>query len=261
MNFRFGGIARLYGAQGLERLFASHVAVIGLGGVGSWTVEALARSGVGQLTLVDFDDICVSNTNRQVHAISPHVGHMKTGVLKERVSMIHPQCQVHCLEDPYSEKLNPRLFSHKPDIIIDTMDQFLAKRDLALACRERDVPLIVAGAAGGRHDPSAIRSGDLSKSCEDPMLAHLRKRLRQKHGFPRKGKMGVDCVFSIEKPRYPNPRGEITSVKPEQFKKPLDCASGFGTVTWVTGSFGFQCAHLSVQRLLQNEHSLQASKA
>jgi tRNA A37 threonylcarbamoyladenosine dehydratase len=227
------------------------MAVIGLGGVGSWAVEALARSGLGALTLVDFDDICLSNTNRQLHAHSQSVGQLKSRELKKRLLLINPDIKVSIVDDAYSRETEALVFEKPFDLVVDAIDFGLTKYDLILACRERRIPLVLSGAAGGRSDFSKIRVGDLAQSEEDPMLASLRKKLRRDAGFPRKGKMGLSCVYSVEKPKFFNKQGEITLEKPEAFKRPLDCSTGFGTITHVTGSFGFALSHLAIETLLK----------
>lgn len=245
-DIRFGGIQRLFGQKAFEKIQASHILVVGLGGVGSWAVEALVRSGVGELTLVDFDDICVSNSNRQIHTLKQTVGQFKTETLKERVLQINPECQVNIISEAYNRETENQIFSKHFDGAIDGIDHGLSKYHLVMACRERQIPVVTVGAAGGRINPGLVQCADLSRSHEDPMLSILRKDLRRNGGLPREGSMGVACVFSTEKPRY-FLDGKITSEKPENYKKPLDCQSGFGTASFVTGTFGF----LATQKILE----------
>lgn len=247
--YRFGGIVRLYGQRAFENFQQAHVLVIGLGGVGSWAVEALARSGVGALTLLDYDDICVSNTNRQIHATQENIGKFKTQALRERGLTINPHCLIRTVEESFSEETEELIFSQKYSVVIDCIDSTKYKFILRQACHKRHLPIVVVGAAGGRWDPSLVRIGDLSQSCEDPILALLRKQLRQKARFPRKGSMQTPCVYSVEKAKYPVEGGAICKTKPESFKKPLDCTTGLGTATPVTGTFGFMAAHLALQKL------------
>jgi tRNA threonylcarbamoyladenosine dehydratase len=249
--YRFGGIARLYGKGALLSMSKARVMVVGLGGVGSWAVEALARSGVGQLTLVDFDDICVSNTNRQLHALTQNVGKMKAQVLADRVAGINPQCEVELIEMAFTTGQEDLFFQQDYDVVIDAIDSSKNKVALLLACHQRGVPLIIVGSAGGRQDPTLVRVADLSQTREDPMLALVRKSLRQKAGFPRQGSMGYKCIFSLEKPKYVHGESlEPSTTKPDNFNKPLDCATGFGTCTPVTGTFGFWASHLAVQSII-----------
>lgn len=262
---RFGGIGRLYGEASLKRLAQAHVVVIGLGGVGSWVVESLVRTGVGRLTLVDFDDICITNTNRQIHALTNSVGKMKTVALKERAESINPNVKIDLIEEAYTRETEDRIFFQSYDVLVDAIDQGHKKLFLAQACLQRKISQVIVGSAGGRQDPTQIKASDLADSYEDPLLAILRKDLRQQAGFPRRGPMGIQTVFSAEKPMYPvtekcvTEGGELAvqsvaglvTTKPASFKKPLDCATGFGTVSHVTGTFGFMASHLAVQYLLK----------
>ena len=249
---RFGGITRLYGQQALEVFRNSSILVVGLGGVGSWTVEALARSGVGSLTLVDFDDICMSNTNRQSHTLQNTVGRQKIEVLSERVKQINPDIELHLFDEPYESSLDETLFLHKHHVAVDAIDRSHTKLFLAQACVKRQIRQVVVGSAGGRRDPGLIRTGDLSQSLEDNLLSILRKDLRRQSGLPRKGKMGIDVVYSMEKPLYPLGGDEFSVTNPEGLsKRPLDCATGFGTSTAMTGVFGFMAADLALKSALK----------
>lgn len=239
---RLAGIARLYGRDALARLRRARVCVIGLGGVGSWTVEALARTGVGSLTLVDPDDVCVSNTNRQLHAHAPNIGRPKTQVLAERVHAIHPETHVECVQDFFSTSTAQQVLAPGYDVVVDAIDQFKNKVLLVGACREREQKLVVVGSAGGRRDPTRIQRADLTRAKNDKLLAMLRKRLRQKHGFPRTGAWKMPCVFSDELPFFPTPEGGVCREKPEGDSVRLDCAGGYGAATFVTGAFGFVAA-------------------
>lgn len=248
---RFGGIERLVGSKQGELLQNSKVLVVGLGGVGSWAVESLARTGIGEISLVDFDDICVSNTNRQIHALGGQIGKPKTQALKERAELINPNIKVNIYDMDFNESNCAEILSLNYGAVIDATDDTFAKRTLVVESCKRNIPVHVAGAAGGRFDPTKLKCTDLSQAKEDNLLAHLRKHLRQKRGFPRKGSMGVSCVYSMEKPRFLNEEGEIDFQKPENFRKPLDCRTGYGTASFVTGSFGFFLAHSAVQSLLK----------
>jgi tRNA A37 threonylcarbamoyladenosine dehydratase len=238
---RFSGISRLYGIQGMERLAASHVAIVGLGGVGSWIVEAIARAGVGEITLMDFDDVCVSNFNRQIHSLDTTVGKYKVDVMAERVQSINKDCKIHILNDRFSADNSNVLLQNKYDYIIDAFDNGPGKTFLADHCRRAKKNLIVLGSVGGKRDPSLIRIDDLSRSKEDALLSFMRKKLRQDYGFPREKhkKFGIPCVFSTEKYVYFNEGCLFKDKKPEGTLKQLDCQTGMGAVTHLTGAFGF----------------------
>lgn len=246
MNFnehylhRFSGIGRLYGMAGLERLMTSHVAIIGLGGVGSWIAEAVARCGVGEITLMDFDDICASNFNRQIHAIDSSVGQFKIEVMGERLKQINKDCRLHMINDRFTAENSEVFLSKKYDYIIDAFDNGPAKCFLINHCRENKIPLIVLGSVGGKRDPSKICIDDLSRSKEDTLLSFVRKKLRSDYRFPREKnkKFGIPCVYSTEKYVYFN-QGCVSSQKPKDLLKPLDCQLGMGAATHLAGAFGF----------------------
>ena len=176
---RFGGIARLYGEQGLQALRRAHVCVVGVGGVGSWAVEALARSGVGELTLIDLDNIAVSNVNRQLHALTPDFGKAKVTALHERIMQIQPECRVHEIEDFEDEQNLPELFAERFDFVIDAIDQLSVKAAMANHFVRSKQPFVVSGGAGGQRLPQLIECADLSQTTHDPLLANLRYRLRR----------------------------------------------------------------------------------
>src|SRR5690625_3560335 len=182
---RFGGINRLYGSGALERLSRTHVAVVGIGGVGSWAVEALARSGVGRLTLIDADEVCVSNTNRQLHALDGTWGRPKVAVMAERARAINPAIRIDVVERFLTPATLDALLDRGYDLVLDACDAFRVKVDMAAWCRRRKLPLVVVGSAGGRTDPTLIRIRDLSRTEHDAMLSLMRKKLRQDFHFPR----------------------------------------------------------------------------
>lgn len=243
---RFGGIGRLYGVQALPRLHAARVAVIGVGGVGSWVVESLARSGVGSLTLIDMDDVCITNTNRQLPALAHTLGHPKVEVLARRVAEIHPECQVQAVTEFLLESNADRLLAGGFDCIVDAVDSTPIKALLIAKGRELGIPVVVSGSAGGRRDPTQIKVADLGQAGADPLLHQVRRRLREDHGFSKSpdGRpmvWNVPCVYSTEKAIYPQSDGTC-SVNREQGTEAglqLDCAAGFGAATFVTGTFGF----------------------
>ena len=264
---RFGGVARLLGTQALERLYRAHVAVVGIGGVGSWTVEALARSGVGHLTLVDLDDVCVTNTNRQLPALAGTIGRPKVEVLAERVRQINPACQVRALSEFFTQQSAERLLSEGFSCVVDAIDVLANKCLLIAAARARGFPVVTIGGAGGKRDVDRIQRGDLGDAFSDELLRQVRKRLRRDHGFARgetKGKkvFGVRCIWSSEQRVYPLPDGSCALEPKGETSLRMDCAGGFGAGVWVTGSFGFAAAQgVGEQVLASDQGSTLAGKS
>ncbi len=236
---RFSGIERLHGAGSLARLAAAHVCVVGIGGVGSWAVEALARSGVGRLTLIDLDHVAESNVNRQVHALEITLGQAKVTAMQERIAQINPACTVECIEEFITPE-NVTTLLPACDAVIDAIDQMRAKAALILCCRARNTFIVTTGGAGGRVDPTRVRVDDLSRTTQDALASKLRARLRKEHGFPRdpKKKFGVACVYSDEPIR--RPEAAACDVD-EAGLHGLNCA-GYGSSVAVTASFGFAAA-------------------
>ena len=232
---RFGGLRRLHGDAGYERLRAARIAVVGLGGVGSWAVEALARSGVGALTLVDLDHVAESNINRQVHALDSTIGQAKVLAMRDRIAQINPRCVVHPVEE-FVEPVNwPQLLPAGVHAVIDACDQVQAKAAMAAWARETKALFIACGAAGGKRLAHQVDIDDLANTTHDPLLAQLRYRLRKFHGAPKEGKkIGVACVFSREAVAPPDPSCAIEG------DGSLNC-HGYGSVVSVTATFG-QCA-------------------
>lgn len=250
---RFAGIARLYGIEGLERLRAAHVAVVGIGGVGSWAAEALARSGVGEISLFDMDDVCVSNTNRQLHALDSTVGHAKVEVMAERIRSINPDCVVHAVADFVTRDTMAECITPELDFVIDCIDSVNAKAALISWCKRRKIQMVTTGGAGGQIDPTLIQIADLNRTFNDPLASKVRSTLRRDYGFSRTPNRhySVPCVFSTEQLRYPKPDGSICLEKKfvgEGVK--LDCAGGFGAVMMVTASFGMIAATRAVDKLV-----------
>lgn len=252
---RFSGIDRLYGQGAIECLARRHVGIVGVGGVGSWAVEALARSGIGKLTLIDADDICLSNTNRQLHALDGQYGRNKVDVLAERARAISPSIEV----DPIARFLTPAnlpdLLSRDYDVVLDACDSFRVKVETIAYCRRRKIPLIVSGSAGGRTDPTRIQVRDLSRTEHDALLALVRKKLRAEFNFPRTPKryFGVQAVYSLENVQYPQHDGTVCGTRPAlgpdaAFK--LDCGAGLGAATHVTAAFAFAAVSRILPRLL-----------
>lgn len=246
---RFGGIARLYGAPALARFRAAHVCVVGVGGVGSWVAEALARSAIGHITLIDLDNVAESNVNRQIHALTDTIGQPKVTALAERIAQINPFCRVTRIEDFITpDNLDDMVGLRGYDYVIDAIDNARAKTALVVYCRANAVPLITIGGAGGQVDPTKIEVRDLSRTEQEPLLAKVRKRLRKEHGFPRgtKNKFGVDAVFSTEPLRQPD-AGNACEVG-AQGVTGLNCA-GYGSAMVVTASFGLVAAAQVLRKL------------
>jgi len=259
-DFRFGGIARLYGTATLSRFRAAHVMVVGIGGVGSWVVEALARSGIGRLTLVDLDEVCVSNINRQLHALDSTVGRSKVEVMVERVRTISPEARVEGRVEFFTADTASRLLGletdsiseDRPDFVVDAIDAMSNKVRLIALCQGAGIPLVVCGGAGGRRDPTAVRVADLATVTHDRLLSEVRKRLRREHGFSRTSKkLRIECVHSAEAPVFPDRDGQVCATRASDNELPLrlNCESGFGSATQVTGTFGFAAAARVLARL------------
>lgn len=253
MNERFRGIDRLYGSGSVARLAACHVGVVGIGGVGSWVAEALARSGVGRITLIDADEVCVSNTNRQLHALDGQYGRPKVQVMAERLRAINPEAGVEAVERFLTPASLDEMLDRGYDLVVDACDAFRVKVETVAWCRRRKLPLIVVGSAGGRTDPTQVRVRDLSRTEHDAMLSLVRKKLRQDFGFPRNRDryFGVAAVYSLQNVRYPQPDGSICGTRPpgsEAFK--LDCGGGLGAATHVTAAFAFAAVGRGMEMLL-----------
>ena len=249
---RFGGIARLYGEAALARFRSAHVCVIGVGGVGSWVVEALARSAIGRITMIDLDNVAESNVNRQIHALTDTIGKAKVTALTERIAQINPYCAVREIEDFITpDNLDEMIGAGKYDYVVDAIDSVKAKTALIAYCREKGIRLITIGGAGGQTDPTKIEIRDLSRTEQEPLLAKVRKRLRAQHGFPRgmKNKFGIDAVFSTEPLRFPE-TGESCEVDTDDKAgiTGLNCA-GFGSAMVVTASFGLVAASQVLRKL------------
>jgi tRNA A37 threonylcarbamoyladenosine dehydratase len=242
---RFGGIARLYGKPGLNALAAARVCVVGVGGVGSWVVEALARSAVGEITLVDMDHVAESNMNRQLPALEPEIGRSKVEVLGERIALINPTCRVRLIEDFVTVENADELISDGHDWVIDCIDSFRVKAALIATCRRRRQSLICVGGAGGQRDPTRVQVSDLRRTEQDPLLARTRKLLRQDHGFPTnpKRRFGIPCVWSAEPQAAPaNACGPIEGS--------LNCA-GYGACMPVTAAFGMAAAGYVIAKIAE----------
>lgn len=251
---RFGGIERLYGVGALHRAAAAHVVVVGIGGVGSWAAEALARSGIGRLTLVDLDHLAESNVNRQIHALEATFGQAKVVAMRERIAAINPACVVHAVEE-FVDAGNVATLIPACDALIDAIDQVRAKAALIACCRNAGIHVVTTGGAGGRTDPTRIEVVDLSRTTQDALAAKVRARLRKEYGFSRDPKQafGVECVFSPEGVRRPAAGGsggetpdacavdDAAAADPFDAVAGLNCA-GYGSSVAVTASFGLVAA-------------------
>jgi tRNA A37 threonylcarbamoyladenosine dehydratase len=242
---RFGGLRRLYGEAGYACIRTARVAVVGVGGVGSWAVEALARSGVAALALVDLDHVAESNINRQVQALGATLGMAKVQALAQRVADIHPACEVRCVEAFADEDNWPALLPHDGvDTVIDACDQVRAKQAMAAWALHTRTPFVCVGAAGGKQLPQRIEIDDLAHTTHDPLLASLRQRLRKAGHAPRTGAMGVRCVFSREPVQLPEAAACAADVQAD-----LNC-HGYGSSVMVTAAFGLAAASEALQQLL-----------
>lgn len=245
---RFGGVARLYGEEGATRLHNAHICVVGIGGVGSWSAEALARCGVGTITLIDLDMVAESNTNRQIHALGEIYGKAKVDAMAERILAINPACQVNRIEDFVTPDNTAAILGQDFSAVIDAIDQVRAKAAMIAFCRRQKMPIVVAGAAGGQLDPTQVRVSDLSQTIQDPLLAKVRSILRREYGFAGGGKkkFGIPAVYSTEPLRYPSSDiGCDVGAAPSG----LNCA-GFGSSVCVTSVFGMAAAAQAIQQLL-----------
>ena len=246
---RFGGIGRLYTPDGLARLRKAHICVIGIGGVGSWVVEALARSGVGELTLIDMDDICVTNINRQLPAMSGTIGKLKTKVMSERVKLINPECTVNIIDDFISPENQSDYLNRGYDYVIDAIDNVKTKASLIAYCKRNKINIITIGGAGGQTDPTQIQIADLSKTIQDPLLAKVRSVLRKDYNFSQnpQRKFSIDAVFSTQPLIVPQ-MTEGCSISAT-----MNCANGFGAATMITATFGFFAVSRVIDKLLKKK--------
>lgn len=248
---RFGGIAKLYGQQGLEQFSSSHVCVIGVGGVGSWAVESLVRSGIGEITMIDMDVVSESNINRQLPAMSSTLGRDKTAVLADRIAEINPDCQVNIVDDFVSIENVAELLLPSMSFVIDCIDSSRVKAALIGHCKRQKIKVITLGGAGGQIDPGKIQVGDLSQTKQDPLLSKTRKLLRQDYGFSTnpKRRFSIPCVYSEEAQRYADEDGGFTHNKPSGNDGSLNCAGGLGSCTTVTATFALRAVAEVLKKL------------
>lgn len=249
---RFGGTERVYGQNETARLRQAHFCVVGIGGVGTWAAEALARSAIGKITLIDLDDICATNTNRQIHAMNDTVGQAKVDVMAQRIRNINPDCEVLCVEDFVTADNISALITPEIDYVIDAIDSIPAKAALISHCKRQKINVITTGGAGGQIDPSQITIADLSKTIQDPLAAKLRNQLRRFHNFSKnpKRRFAIDCVYSKEQLRYPQADGSIGFNKSSTASSRLDCSTGFGAAVVVTATFGMFAASRAISKYI-----------
>lgn len=262
LHRRFDRMGRLIGDPGMKRLMDSHVMIVGLGGVGSWAAESVVRSGVGEVTLVDFDEICVTNFNRQLQALQGLVGKQKAEVAAERMRQINPQAKIRSLAMFYNADHSSEIFSRRPDYVIDAIDNVTAKCHLLAHCVREGIPVVTATGSGGKLDPTAVRTVDLAQTTVDPLARELRRVLREKHGFStdERKQFGIPAVFSAEPPRAPEElhydggKG-FRCVCPQGDNPYFQCDNRnviLGNASFVTGTFGLICASVAVRGLLGN---------
>lgn len=253
---KFGGLIRLYGKSAFEKLHNSHICVIGLGGVGSWTCEALARSGVGSLTLVDLDDICVTNFNRQIHATDESVGRSKIEEMRARILSINPHCSVNLIHHFYTIKNADKILSTEYSYIVDAIDELEPKTHLLAECKKREINVISCGGSGGMVDATQYQFADLARVFGDSLLKKVRDGLRSDYGFPhgtakKVKKFHIPCLFSPEEPRFPTPEGEITFTRKIMDHGKMNCNTGFGSSTHMTATAGLLAAQFCINSIIE----------
>lgn len=250
---RFGGVQRLHGEKSFQKLQNSHVAVVGVGGVGSWACEALARNGIGEITLIDADDVCVTNINRQIHALTETIGHEKVVAMADRIKQINPDCKTNIVQKFFISTTSDDILNTEYDFVIDAIDSLKHKALLIAKCSEKNIPIISVGGAGGKKNVLTIQIDDLTKAHGDRLLSKLRANLRKEFGFPKasiKGKnkkFKIPSVFSPEPVKMP---WSEPSVKQNQTSLKLDCNNGFGTDVTVISVFGLTAANYVIKKLI-----------
>ncbi len=257
---RFASLGRLYGTAAIPILQQMNICVVGLGGVGSWVVEALARNGVGAITLIDFDEVSLSNINRQLPALTETVGEKKWAVLQQRIHSINPACRVTIVDDFVTDRNVRQLLSPEAgfDYVIDAIDSIKFKAEIIHQCKRNKIAIITIGGAGGVTDPTQIEIADLVRVTNDPLAAKVRHQLRSQHNFSQNPSrtFRVECVFTREQKRYPKEDGTIGYQKPGIHGVSLDCRFGYGSAAYVTASFGFAAAARVVNRTLKKKMAL-----
>ena len=252
---KFGTLARVYGEQLCHALRHAHVCVIGIGGVGSWAVESLARTGIGEITLVDGDTIHRSNMNRQLHTLESTLGQYKVDAMKARIAEINTACRGHAIKHHIDDDNLRDIIERGYDCVIDAIDSIKYKAAIVYCCKRNKIPVVMTGGAGGLTDPVKIGITDLARTWNDPLAATVRSRLRHKYGYTRNPKrtFGIPCVFSTEQQRYPDNEGKPGYCKPGVAGLSLDCSFGYGSVVSVTASFGFAAAARAVELIAKKK--------
>lgn len=256
---RYSGIGRLYGNDAMPHLRSTHIAVIGIGGVGTWTAEALARSGVGELTLVDLDEICITNINRQLHALDGQIGKPKVTALAERLRLINPAIVIHEEIAFFTEATAERFLEPRHDCIVDAIDSVKQKAFLIASCKARGIPIVAVGGAGGKRNPAKLATDDLAFATNDRLLRLIRKQLRRNYDFPPeilKEPWGIPAVYSTENARFPWSDGTVREDPEPGSELRLNCDSGFGTSAMVTGAFGLTAAAEAIRVVLKTPGKL-----
>jgi len=246
----FSALPRVYGQDTCAQLTKLRICVVGVGGVGSWAVESLARTGLGHLTIIDHDDVTPSNTNRQVHALGSTVGQSKVDLMQQRVVDINPDCQIDAIDDFLVENNLAKYLDREFDVVIDAIDSIRFKAAMIYHCKRNKIPIVTTGGAGGRIDPLKVDVADLSRTWNDALAAGVRSRLRSEYGYTTnpKRRFGVECVYSSEQPVYPDKSGGVTHSKPGVPGATLDCEHGYGSVCGVTCTFGMVAASRAIRK-------------
>ncbi|PCJ43889.1 MAG: tRNA cyclic N6-threonylcarbamoyladenosine(37) synthase TcdA [Moraxellaceae bacterium] len=251
---RFGGVERLYGAEAIKVFQQAHVCVIGIGGVGTWVAEGFARSGFGEITLIDMDDVCITNTNRQIHATTDTIGRSKIDVMAERLKTINPECKVNVIEDFVTRETVRQHITKDFNYVVDAIDGVSSKAAVVAHCKRNKIKVISIGGAGGQIDPTKVTTSDINKTHNDPLIRKLRATLRRHYGFSRTASRvyGVSCVYSTEQLRYPQADGSICQQKYfADGDVKLDCSGGFGAAVMVTATFGFVAVSKVIEKMLR----------
>ena len=259
---RFNSVARVYGIDVLALLRDSHLCVIGIGGVGSWVAEALARTGIGAITLVDGDTISRSNVNRQIHTLESSIDHSKSAEMQSRILEINPDCDCHAINDYISDENLDDILSAQFNLVIDSIDRIKYKSAIIHHCKRNKIPVLTIGGAGGLLDPTKIEMSDLTKTWNDPLSAGVRSHLRYKHRFPSnlKRSFGIPCIYSTEQRRYPDKDGNIGYSKPGVKDLSLDCNYGYGSSVAVTATFGFVAVEHAIKILIKKDRQKKLSR-
>ena len=252
---RFSGLRRLYGDASYQHLAEIHICVVGIGGVGSWVVEALARSGIGRITLIDYDEIAESNINRQLPALTSTIGEKKCRVMLRRIEDINPDCKVDVIDDFLTTDNMQEYLSRGYDAVVDAIDSIKFKAAMIYYCKRNKILVVTTGGAGGLTDPTHIKVADLARTYNDPLAAKVRSRLREEYNFTRNTKrsFGVECIFSSQQQLYPKEDGTVSHEKPGIHGVSLDCRFGYGTSSTITASFGFFAASRAISKILKKK--------